>query len=151
MRTEAVAVPIPPGVQDGERLRIAGEGNAGARGAAPGDLYVTVHVEPDPRFRREGDDLHIDVPVAIHEAAFGVKIDVPSPTGACRLRVPPGTQSGQQFRVRERGMPPRPGGRAGDLVATVRVVLPPLDDEHTRTLIRALGATYAADVRAGQG
>lgn len=151
MRTEAVAVPIPPGVTDGERLRIAGEGNAGARGAGPGDLYVTVHVEPDPRFRREGDDLHIDVPLAIHEAAFGVKVEVPSPAGPCRLRVPPGTQSGQQFRVRERGMPSRQGGRTGDLVATVRVVLPPLNDEHTRTLIRALGATYPADVRAGQG
>lgn len=151
MRTESVAVPIPPGVSDGERLRIAGEGNAGARGGGPGDLYVTVHVEPDPRFRRVGDDLHIEVPLAIHEAAFGVKLDVPSPAGACRLRVPPGTQSGQQFRVRERGMPSRQGGRTGDLVATVRVVLPPLNDEHTRTLIRALGATYPADVRAGQG
>jgi len=151
MRTEAVAVPIPPGVQDGERLRIAGEGNAGARGAGPGDLYVTVHVEPDPRFRREGDDLHIDVPLAIHEAAFGIRLEVPSPAGPCRLRVPPGTQSGQRFRVREHGMPSRQGGRTGDLVATVRVVLPPLNDEHTRTLIRALGATYPADVRAGQG
>ena len=70
MRTESVAVAVPAGVQDGERLRLAGEGNAGARGAAPGDLYVTVHVEPDPRFRREGDDLHIDVPLAIHEAAL---------------------------------------------------------------------------------
>jgi molecular chaperone DnaJ len=112
---------------------------------------VTVHVDADPRFRREGDDLHIDVPLAIHEAAFGVRIDVPSPGGPCRLRVPPGTQSGQQFRVRERGMPSPRTGRTGDLVATVRLVLPPLNDEQTRTLIRSLAGTYPADVRAWQG
>jgi molecular chaperone DnaJ len=151
MRTESLAVHVPPGVQDGERLRLAGEGNAGARGAAPGDLYVTVHVEPDPRFRRDGDDVHIDVPLAIHEAAFGARLEVPSPTGTCRLRVPPGTQSGQQFRVREQGLPSPRTGRTGDLVATVRVVLPPMNDEHTRTLIRSLAGSYPGDVRARLG
>jgi molecular chaperone DnaJ len=150
MRSDVVAVPVPAGVQDGERLRLAGEGNA-ARGAAPGDLHVTVHVTADPRFRREGDDLHIDVPLAIHEAAFGARVDVPSPGGPCRLRVPPGTQSGQQFRVRERGVPSPRSGRVGDLVATVRLVLPPLNDEQTRTLIRALAGAYPDDVRAWQG
>jgi molecular chaperone DnaJ len=148
MRTDPVAVAVPAGVTDGERIRLPGEGNAGGRGAAPGDLHVTVHVEADPRFRRDGDDLHIDVPLAIHEAAFGARLDVPSPGGPCRLKVPPGTQSGQQFRVRERGMPSPRTGRVGDLVATVRLVLPPLDDEHTRTLIRALAGAYPADVRA---
>jgi molecular chaperone DnaJ len=148
MRSDAMAVAVPAGVHDGERVRLPGEGNAAARGAAPGDLYVTVHVEPDPHFRREGDDLYIDVPLAIHEAAFGVRIDVPSPGGPCRLKVPPGTQSGQQFRVRERGMPSPRTGRTGDLVATVRLVLPPLNDEHTRTLIRALADAYPGDVRA---
>ena len=77
MRSDQVAVAVPAGVPDGERLRVPGEGNAGGRGAPPGDLYVTVHVDADPRFRREGDDLHIDVPLAIHEAAFGARIDVP--------------------------------------------------------------------------
>ena len=148
MRSDPVAVTVPAGVPDGERIRIPGEGNAGGRGAAPGDLYVTVHVEADPRFRRDGDDLHIDVPLALHEAAFGARIDVPSPGGSCKLKVPPGTQSGQQFRVRERGMPSPRSGRAGDLVATVRLVLPPLNDEHTRTLIRSLAGAYPADVRA---
>jgi molecular chaperone DnaJ len=148
MRSDPVAVAVPAGVPDGERIRIPGEGNAGGRGAAPGDLYVTVHVLADPRFRREGDDLHIDLPLAIHEAAFGARVDVPSPAGPCRLKVPPGTQSGQQFRVRERGMPSPRSGRVGDLVATVRLVLPPLNDEHTRTLIRSLAGAYPADVRA---
>ena len=150
-RADQISVTVPPGVQDGERLRIPGNGNAGARGGPAGDLFVTVHVEPDPRFRREGDDLHLEVPLAIHEAAFGARIEVPSPAGPVRLRVPPGTQSGQQFRVRERGMPSPRTGRTGDLVATVRLVLPPLDDEHTRTLIRSLGEAYPADVRAWQG
>jgi molecular chaperone DnaJ len=148
MRSDPQAVAVPAGVHDGERLRVSGEGNAGGRGAPPGDLDVTVHVLADPRFRREGDDLHIDVPLAIHEAAFGARVEVPSPGGPCRLKVPPGTQSGQQFRVRERGMPSPRTGRVGDLVATVRLVLPPLNDEHTRTLIRALAETYPGDVRA---
>ena len=151
MRSDSIAVTVPAGVQDGEQLRLPGEGNAGGRGAPPGDLYVTVRVEPDARFRREGDDLHIEVPLAIHEAAFGARIDVPSPHGPCRLKVPPGTQSGQQFRVRERGMPSPRTGRAGDLVATVRLVLPPLGDEQTRTLIRSLAGAYPVDVRAWQG
>ena len=151
MRSDQIAVAVPAGVPDGERLRVPGEGNAGGRGAPPGDLYVIVHVDTDPRFRRDGDDLHIDVPLAIHEAAFGARIDVPSPAGPCRLRVPPGTQSGQQFRVRERGMPSPRTGRTGDLVATVRLVLPPLNDEQTRTLIRSLAEAYPDDVRAWQG
>jgi len=151
MRSDQIAVAVPAGVPDGERLRVPGEGNAGGRGAPPGDLYVIVHVDTDPRFRRDGDDLHIDVPLAIHEAAFGARIDVPSPAGPCRLRVPPGTQSGQQFRVREHGMPSPRTGRTGDLVATVRLVLPPLNDEQTRTLIRSLAGAYSDGVRAWQG
>jgi molecular chaperone DnaJ len=147
MRTESIAVKVPAGVRDGERLRLAGQGNAGRRGGAPGDLYVTVHVAPHPMFRRDGDDVRLDVPVAIHEAAFGARIDVPSPTGPCRLRIPPGTQSGREFRVRERGIPSARGGRPGDLVVTVRVVLPPLDDEHSRALVRELAASYPDDVR----
>jgi molecular chaperone DnaJ len=147
MRADAVAVAVPAGIRDGERLRLGGHGNAGRRGAPSGDLYVTVHVESHPAFRREGDDLHVDLPVALHEAAFGVRIDVDAPTGACRVRVPPGTDSGRQFRVRERGLPSSRGGPPGDLIATVRIVLPPLDDERTRELVRELARSYPQDVR----
>lgn len=147
IRTETIPVKVPAGVQDRERLRLPGLGNAGRRGREAGDLYVTVHVAPHPLFRREGDDLHLDVPVAIHEAAFGARIDVPSPTGMAKLRLPPGTQSGQQFRVRERGIPSRGTGRPGDLIATVRIMLPPLDDEHSRALVRELARAYPDDVR----
>ena len=146
-RSEAVAVKLPAGVREGETVRLAGQGNAGRHGGQVGDLHITVHVEPHPLFRREGDDLHLDVPVAIHEAAFGAKIDVPSPTGTCRMRVPPGTQSGQRFRLRERGVPSTRAGRPGDLIVTVRVVLPPLEDERSRALVRELASAYPDDVR----
>jgi molecular chaperone DnaJ len=147
MRTESVAVKVPAGVRDGERLRLVGLGNAGRRGAPDGDLHVTVHVEPHPLFRRDGEDLHLDVPIAVHEAAFGARVEVPSLVGPCRLRVPPGTQSGQSFRIRERGLPNTRTGQPGDLVATVRIVLPPLDDEGSRALVRALAQAYPEDVR----
>jgi molecular chaperone DnaJ len=147
MRTEPVAVKVPVGVRDGERLRLAGLGNAGRRGATDGDLHVTVHVEPHPLFRRDGDDLQLDVPIAVHEAAFGARLEVPSLSGPCRFRVPPGTQSGQTFRIRERGLPNARTGQPGDLVVTVRIVLPPLDDEGSRALVRALAQAYPDDVR----
>ena len=99
MRTEPLNVAIPAGLPDGARVRVAGKGNVGSHGGEPGDLYITVHVRPHPLFRREGDDLHLVVPVAVHEAGLGAKFDVPSPDGPVRLRVPPGTQSGQRFRL----------------------------------------------------
>ena len=105
---------VPGGLADGARIRVPRKGHAGRSGGESGDLYITVHVRPHPTFRREGDDLHIVVPVAIHEAALGAKIDVPSLDGTARLRVPPGTQSGQRFRLRERGVPSPRDGRRGE-------------------------------------
>jgi molecular chaperone DnaJ len=105
VRTESLTIRVPPGLADDARIRVPGKGHAGRDGASPGDLYVTVRVLPHPVFRREGDDLHVTVPLAIHEAALGAKIDVPALDGPARVRVPPGTQSGQRFRVRERGVP----------------------------------------------
>ncbi|HVC20267.1 MAG TPA: J domain-containing protein [Vicinamibacterales bacterium] len=146
-RGERVIIRIPPGVADGARLRIAGKGNVGRRGGATGDLYVAVQVEPHARFRREGDDLHVVVPLAIHEAGLGSRIDVPTPDGPARLRVPPGTQSGQRFRLRERGAPSPRDGRRGDLVVEVRLVLPALLDERSKELLREFGRINAEDVR----
>jgi len=146
--TEMIPVPIPAGVADGERLRIAGKGHAGTRGGVPGDLYLTVQVEPHPRFRRDGDDLHIVVPVAVHEAALGARFEIPTFDGPVRLRVPPGTQSGQRLRLRERGVVSRRDGTRGDLVVELRIVLPAVLDERTRALMRAYGEINAEDVRA---
>jgi molecular chaperone DnaJ len=137
--SETVRAEIPAGVTDGERIRIAGKGNAGIRGGAPGDLDVTVHVAPHPSFRREGDDLHTIVPIGIHEAALGARVDVQTPAGAARVRIPPGTQSGQRFRLRERGAPSTRDGRRGDLVIEVRLMLPKVLDERSKELLREFG------------
>jgi molecular chaperone DnaJ len=147
MRSEALVVKVPAGLVDGAHVRVAGRGHAGRNAAPPGDLYITVRVQPHPVFRREGDDLHLTVPVAIHEAALGAKIDVPSLEGAARLRLPPGTQSGQRFRLRERGAPSPRDGRRGDLVVEVRLVLPRMIDERSKELLREFGRINGDDVR----
>lgn len=146
---ESIAVAIPPGVQDGERVRLAGRGHAGPRGGEAGDLYVTVRVEPHPLFRREGADLLLAVPVAVHEAALGTRFDVPTFEGPVRLRVPPGTQAGQRFRLRDRGVPAARDGRRGDLIAEIRIVLPAVLDERSKELLREFGQLQADDVREG--
>ena len=106
-----------------------------------------MRVQPHPLFQREGDDLHIVVPVAVHEAALGTKFEVPSLDGPARVRVPPGTQSGQRFRLRERGVPSPRDGRRGDLVVEVRLVLPKLLDERSKDLLREFGRINGEDVR----
>ncbi len=146
-RTESIVVRVPPGTADGARLRVAGKGNCGRKGGPCGDLYVTVQVHPHPLFRRDGDDLLLQVPVAVHEAGLGTKIDIPTLEGAARLRVPPGTQSGQRFRLRERGVPGR-DGRRGDLIVEIRIVLPKLLDERSKELLREFGRVNVEDVRA---
>jgi molecular chaperone DnaJ len=146
-RTETLTLHAPPGLPDGARIRVPGKGNAGRSGGEPGDLYVTLRVEPHPVFRRDGDDLHVIVPIAIHEAALGAKVDVPALEGTARLRVPPGTQSGQRFRLRERGAPSARDGRRGDLVIEVRLVLPKLLDERSKELLREFGRINSEDVR----
>jgi molecular chaperone DnaJ len=146
-RVETVRVQIPAGVSDGARVRVAGKGHAGVRGGPPGDLYVDVAVAADPMFTRVGDDVHVSVPIAIHEAALGAKVDIPTPNGLARLRIPPGTQSGQRFRLRERGMPSVRGRPPGDLVVEVRLMLPKMLDERSKELLREFGRINAVDVR----
>ncbi len=146
-RTEPVIVRVPAGTADAARLRLAGKGNCGRKGGPCGDLYVTVQVAPHALFRRDGDDLLLQVPVAVHEAGLGTRIDVPTLEGGARLRIPPGTQSGQRFRLRERGAPTR-DGRRGDLIVEVRIVLPRLLDERSKELLREFGTINTEDVRA---
>jgi molecular chaperone DnaJ len=146
-RSESVKVRIPAGISDAERVRVAAKGNAGVRGGRPGDLYITVHVSPHAFYTREGDDLHIVVPIAIHEAALGARIEIPTPDGPARVRVPPGTQSGQRFRLRERGAPSTRDGRRGDLVVEVRLMLPRLLDERSKELLREFGRINGETVR----
>jgi len=144
---ESLHVHIPAGVHDNAQVRIPGRGHTGRRGGRPGDLVVTVTVEPHRLFRRDGDDLHLMVPVALHEAALGAKIDIPTFDGPVRLRVPPGTASGQRLRLRERGAPSlRTGGR-GDLIVEVRLVMPAMLDERSKELMREFGRINCEDVR----
>ncbi len=146
VRGEAIPVVLPPGIGDGTRLRIPELGHAGYHGGRTGDLYVTVNVHPHPFFRREGDTLSCVVPVAVHEAVLGARIDVPTLDGPVKLRIPPGTQNGQRFRVAGRGVPSQSGAR-GDLVVEVRLVLPERVDERSRELMREFGQRNQVDVR----
>jgi molecular chaperone DnaJ len=147
-RTETVQVRIPAGINDGDRVRVPGKGNAGLYGGAAGDLYIAVHIAPNPLFRREGDDFHFVLPVALHEAALGARIDVPTPDGgSARVRVPPGTQSGQRFRLRDRGAASARDGRRGDLVIEIRLMLPNILDERSKELLREFGRINGESVR----
>ena len=138
-----------PACTTGRRCGFPGAGTRAGSAADPGDLVVSVNVEPHPLFRRDGDDLHLVVPVALHEAALGAKIDIPTFDGPVRLRVPPGTASGQRLRLRERGAPSlRTGGR-GDLIVEVRLVMPPMLDERSKELMREFGRINGDDVRQG--
>jgi molecular chaperone DnaJ len=151
MHTEALSIDVPAGVNDGESLRFPQRGSVGRHGAPPGDLFVMVHVTPHRFFRRVGNDLHVDVPVALHEAMLGARLDVPSPSGPCKVKILPGTQSGQQLRLRERGVPSLRGGPPGDLVVTITVVLPALQDERSKALVRELAELNPQDVRRDLG
>ena len=145
-RTESLSVKIPAGIVDGARVRIAGYGHAGSHGGAPGDLYVDVSVRPDPVLRRHGDDLHMVVPVAVHEAVLGTRIEIPSFDGPVRLKIPPATQGGQRFRISGRGAV-TVSGRRGDLFVEVRLMLPSVLDERIKALMREFARLHPEDVR----
>lgn len=146
-RTDTLTVRVPAGVADGGRVRVPGEGHAGARGGEAGDLYVDVHVRPHHLFRRDGDDVHMAIPVAVDEAALGARIEIPTPDGPARLTVVPGTQSGQRLRLRGRGAPSPRDGRRGDLVIEIRLMLPRVLDERSKELIREFGRINGENVR----
>lgn len=145
--TEAVEVRIPPGAQSGSRLRVAGKGNAGRNGGPAGDLYITIRVEPHPFFRREGDNIEIQVPVTVSEAGLGAKIEVPTIDGRALLKVPQGTQNGQKFRLREKGVLNSRKDRRGDEIVEVVIRAPKVQNERTRELLRELAKVEPEDPR----
>lgn len=150
-RSDTTEVRLPAGVAEGDRVRVAGRGHAGIRGGEPGDLYITVEVTPHAAVRREGDDLIMTLPVAVHEAALGARIEFEALDGPARVRIPPGTQTGQRFRISGRGAPSTRGGPQGDLVVEARLMLPPVLDERSRELLRELGRLQGGSVRDGAG
>jgi curved DNA-binding protein len=140
-------VDIPPGVRDGQRIRLAGEGGAGVDGGPSGDLFLRVRIAPHPRFRVDGRDLHVDLPVSPSEAALGARVPVPTLTGTVRVRVPAGSSSGRRLRLRGEGMPTAGGGH-GDLFAHVQITVPKRLDDRERELYEQLAAASRFDPRA---
>src|SRR5579875_2693462 len=145
---ERLTVKIPPGVDDGARLRVAGKGGVSPSGGPPGDLYFVVKVRPHPQLRRDGRDLTVEVPVTIGEAMLGATITVPTPTGRVQLKIPKGSQSGQRLRLRGRGVPDPKGGPPGDLYVRLMVQVPPNGGEQVREAVATLERAYPGDPRA---
>jgi curved DNA-binding protein len=141
-------ITIRPGTGEGARIRLAGQGGPGRGGGPPGDLLLRVHLRVHPLVRVEGRDLYLDLPLTVPEAALGGEVDLPTFEGKVRFTVPPGTQSGKQFRLRGKGLPDLKGGPRGDLFAVARLVLPE-PGEPLRQAVKALEPLYKGDPRAG--
>src|ERR1700723_3394 len=147
-RTDPLEIRIKAGTRDGQRIRIAGKGNAGLRGGVAGALYVITRIDEHPLFRRDGDDIQITVPVSVVEAALGSKIEVPTIDGRSMLKIPPGTQSGQKLRLREKGVPSATkDGVRGDEIVEVKISVPMPRDEKTKELLRELAKLNPEDPR----
>jgi molecular chaperone DnaJ len=147
-RTETVEVRIKAGTRDGQRIRLAGKGNAGVNGGAAGDLYLIIKIDSHPVFTRAGDDIQIVIPVTVPEAALGAKIEVPTIDGRAQLKIPPGTQSGQKLRMRGKGVPSATHeGARGDQIVTVEMVMPQLRDERSKEILREFAKLNPEDPR----
>ncbi|HEX3654658.1 MAG TPA: DnaJ C-terminal domain-containing protein [Pirellulales bacterium] len=135
--SETLAVKVPPGIDEGKKIRLRGKGEPAPDGGTPGDLLITVHVAPHPWFQRRGDHLHVRLPVTLREAAEGAKVDLPTPKGTVSVRVPPHSSSGKKLRIKGRGVEAK-GRPPGDLFAEVQVVLPPELSEAELQMIRQI-------------
>ena len=148
-KTEPLEVRIKAGTRDGQRIRIAGKGNAGSHGGPTGDLYVIIRTADHPVFHREGDDIQLTVPVTATEAALGAKVEVPTIDGRAMLKIPPGTQSGQKLRLREKGVPSATkDGARGDEIVEIKVTVPMPRDERSKEILRELEKLNPEDPRA---
>jgi molecular chaperone DnaJ len=149
---ESIGVRVPAGVATGSRIRIANKGHAGTFAGPPGDLYIQTNVGDHPYFKRQGDNIYCTVPITVPEAALGAKIEVPTVDGKGLLRIPPGTQSGQKFRLRERGAPSlRAGGIRGDQFVEVKITLPRVISEETKDLLQKYARHNTENPRAEMG
>lgn len=145
-KTETIVVKIPAGIDDGKKIRIRGQGQPAGRGGTPGDIILTIHVEPHPWFQRQGNQLLVRVPVTLGEAAAGAKVDIPTPRGKIALKVPAGSSSGVKLRVKGHGVATK-NGTAGDLLAEIQIVLPKQLSEADRHAIREIDERYTQDPR----
>ena len=146
-RPETVEVRIPAGVASGSRLRVPGKGNAGMGGGPSGDLYITVRVDEHPFFKRTGDNIEVKIPLTVSEAGLGAKIEVPTIDGRALLKIPQGTQNGQKFRLREKGVFNSRKNMRGDEIVEIVLRAPDVHNERTRELLRELAQVQTEDVR----
>lgn len=149
--TERISVKIPAGVDTDSRVRLQGMGEPGQNGGPPGDLYIITRVRPHPVLERKGDNLQVEVPISITEAALGARIEVPTTDGTTTMRIPPETSSGQVFRLRGKGVPHLKGGGQGDQFVTVKIVAPKNLDTRSQELLREFARLNPGDPRAGRG
>ena len=148
-RREPLEFRVKAGTRDGQRIRLAGKGNAGTHGGANGDLYLIIKAGTHPVFTRSADDIVAVVPVTVMEAALGARIDVPTIDGRTQLKIPPGTQTGQKLRLREKGVPSASvEGKRGDQIVEVKVVVPKVQDERSKEILRELAKLNPEDPRA---
>ncbi len=143
-QNKTLSVKIPPGVDTGDRIRLAGEGEAGESGSHPGDLYVEIHLKPHPIFEREGKDLYCDVPISLTLAALGGELDVPTLSGRVQLKIPPETQTGKAFRLRGMGVPSVRGGAKGDTICRISVETPVNLTAKQQEILKEFEATLSA-------
>jgi molecular chaperone DnaJ len=147
-KTEPVEFRVKPGTRDGQRIRLGGKGNAGVNGGAAGDLYLIMRIGTHPVFARVQDNIQVNVPVTVAEASLGAKIEVPTIDGRAQLKIPPGTQSGQKLRMRERGVVSSANEETrGDQIVTVEIVTPLLQDERSREIMREFARLNPGDPR----
>jgi curved DNA-binding protein len=147
--TRTLDVTIPPGVIDGQRIRLAGQGGRGSEGAPAGDLYLVARVVPDPVYRLQGRDLYVEFRLAPWEAALGTSVAVATPGGEAKVKVPAGTSSGRRLRLRGQGLP-NPSGKPGDLYAEARIMVPARPTEAERDAFERLAAVSDFDPRRPQ-
>ncbi len=151
-KRETIKVGIPAGVETSSRVRVPNKGQAGRVGGQPGDLFIVTNVGEHPYFKRQGDNIYCAVPITVPEAALGAKIEVPTVDGKALLRIPPGTQSGQRFRLRERGAPSlRAGGIRGDQFVEVKITLPMVISEETKEILQQFARHNRENPRAEMG
>jgi curved DNA-binding protein len=144
---EPITVRIPPGADEGSKLRLPGQGAPGSNGGARGDLLLNIHVRPHPYFRREKNDLHLDLPITPGEAYYGAKVKVPTPDGPVTLKVPPHTQGGQALRLKGKGVTKK-NGPPGDLYVHFQIQLPASEDAEVKKAIDTLQQAFPEDPRA---
>ena len=144
---EEVTVRVPPGAGEGDKVRVAGHGAPSAMGGAPGDLVITVRVNPHPFFERDGLDLYLNLPVTVGEAHRGAKVRVPTPDGPVTLSVSKHAQSGQEMRLKSKGV--KRAGKQGDLYVRFQIKLPAQDSEAIEHAVEALESAMTGDVRGG--